>query len=336
MRRKTTTNPLAAARTLPDGRRAIPADAAVEWAFCQELPKSPEIGTGPMPLRTGYGSILDYGELGTVIDRDTVNRFGCVADLSADAFPDADAVTIGEAVLAMADEPVVMPEDWDPAPELAVFGGLGAKAVADAFARMTVTNRAGETVLRLSVADLVARRAILPVDPDETAIGDIAEDFERHANGKERWFVRREMWAVVGSNPDGSDRLALETYEASGTDKNHRILPGAYRKPFLDPDPVPAIIARAEHEIWHSALTVLAGDLDGALERFVVLPPLFSARPWEEAEDTAPRILPDLTSEQRLAELRDGLMRRRFPAWFARMDRRSQKTGLGASTWPCM
>lgn len=324
-------NPLSRAKPLPDGRRAIPADAAVEWAFCHELPKAPPGMAGSAPVRTAYGSILDYGELGTVIDRDSVNRWGCIADLSADALPAADAVTIGEAVLAMAGEAIAMPEDWRPAPELERFGALGERAIAEALRRMTVTGRDGGMALRLSVSDLVVSRAILPVDPEQMAMDDIEEDCERHADGRPKWFVKQDVWTVVGANPDGSDRTVRETIDAPGTNKWGDQKPGAFKRSFLDPDPVPSIIARAEHEIWHSALTVLAGDLDGRMENFVVLPPLFSARPWEDAPETAPRILPDLTSERRLAELREGLMRRRHPRWFARMDRQREKSLAGGS-----
>lgn len=319
--RKTRPNPLANARLMLDGKKAIPVDAAVEWAFCQELPKAPPVAGGPAAMRTGYGSILDYGELGTRIDHDAVNRFGCVVDLSSDDFPCDDAIAIGEAVLGLDGLALTLPEDWNPAPELEMFDGLGAKAVAEAVRKLTVRDAEGDLSLKLAVPDLVIGRAILPAGEDDTGLGPVTRECERHADGREKWFVKQDVWTIAGVNPDGTDRTVLQTIDAPGTDKRGHPKPGAFRRFFLDPDPVPAIIARAEHEIWHSALTLLAEDLAGRLDGYHVTPPLFSARPWEEAAPIAPRVLPDLQSEYRLAALRDGLMRRRFPAWFARQDR---------------
>jgi len=313
-------NPLLSAQTLPDGRRRMPVDKALEWAFRDELPKCPPVLGGPPAMRTGYGSILDYAALGTVIDDGAVNRYGCVADLSREALPADDAVLLGDAVLALDGLTLTVPEDWHPAPELDAFAGLGAKAVSTALRALTVDDGRGGLRLKLSPRDMVIRRAVLPPSADEASIDQVALAHERHANGRDRWFVQMTQWIETGAiNADGTPVTRPETIEVAGTDKNGHRKPGAYRKPYLDPDPVGAIIARAEHEMWIAAMGVLCADLDGVAGRLVLAPPSVPARPWLEAgTDQSARVLPDLGAAQRIADARQAALRARFPAWFAR------------------
>lgn len=317
-------NPLTHARTLADGRRAMPVDQAVAWAFRDELPKCPPVANGPAALRSGYGSVLDYGQLGTVIDQDRVNRYGCIADLSREALPHDDAVVLGDAVLALDGLVLDVPADWDPAPELAAFAGLGTRAVSAALRAMIVSDANGASRLKLSPRDLVIRRAVLPPDPAETRLDAVALRHERHANGQDRWFVQATQWIETGAyDADGTPVTRPETIELNGTDRRGRRKPGAYRKPFLDPDPVPTIIARAEHEMWLAALDVLAGDLGGQAGGLVLLPPSVPARPWLDGDAPAePRVLPDLGAHRRISEARAAALRARFPAWFRRSGRR--------------
>lgn len=262
-------------------KRPLPADKAAEWAWRDELPKAPR-QTGPDGFFSAWNAVAGYGETLAPIDGD-LNRYGLVPDFGAGDVPHADAVALYQAVSALDDWEIDLPEDWSVAPEIDGFGGLASRAIAAALRRA-----------RRPVSAIVANRAIMGLDPMTMTIGETTVEHERDASGRERWFVHRQVWTVTGHNADGSERTALETIEAPGLDKRRRPLPGAWRKPFLDPDPVDAVVARIEHEIWHAALTIVAGELAGKLETIDLAPPEASPRPWL-AQPRITRILPDLT-----------------------------------------
>src|SRR5690606_10417137 len=125
-------------------------------------------------------------------------------------WPCYDAQVIADAVFALDDLALELPEDWHPAPELEGFGGLGAKAVSDAWRRMTRLE-GDRQVLRVKPSDLVIRRAILGMDRAAMVIDGVEQLYERYANGQDRWFVRRQIWAVVGYDADGNEMTALQT-----------------------------------------------------------------------------------------------------------------------------
>ena len=259
----------------------MPADKAAEWAWRDELPKAPR-HVGPDGFLSAWKAVAGYGETLAPIDGG-LNRFGLVPDFGAGDAPHPDAVALYQAVAALDEWEIDLPEDWSVAPELDGFPSLGGKAVAAALRRA-----------RRPVSAIVANRAIMGLDPMTMTVGETVVDHERDASGRERWFVRREVWTVTSYNADGSERTALETIEVPGLDKRRRPLPGAYRKPFLDPNPVDAIVARIEHEIWHAALTIVAGELACRLETIDLASPETPARPWL-LRPRLTRILPDLT-----------------------------------------
>jgi len=311
-----------------EGKLSGPVETVVAWAFREELPKMPRRADGPMAMAGGWDRTGRFAELLSLVDRFGVNQYGIVPDFSADRWPTADALAIADAVAAVDDAWFcdLQPEDWHPAPELDCFGGLGAMAVSAAWRRMTKTE--GERqVLRVRPSHLVIRAAVLGPRLDAMELGDVVERFEAHGNGEAKWFVEKTVDVVVGALPDGSDRTEARTVEQNGwNSRQRRPLPGAYRKTFLDPDPVPTIIARAEHEIWLSALEMVRCQLGGRLSDVEMLPSAIPVAPWIGTLREA-RILPDLVIERHLAAeaaaRKQEAFRARFPRWFANLRRLS-------------
>ncbi len=290
------------------GKLSGTAEEVVAWAWRIELPKVPSMGRGPLPMAGGWDKAGRFAELLSLVDLYGVNDYGVVPDFAAASWPCRDAVMIADAVAGLDDCELEMPEPWDPAPELAPLGGLAAKAVADAWRRMTV-ERNGATALRLKPSELIVRRAVLGWDVAAMVIDDVEQRFEVHANGQDKWFVRRSVDTDAGPM----------TVEVNGwSTRTRRPLPGAYRKPYLDPDPVAAIIARAEHEIWLSALAVVHEAVAASLEEVEMLPPVTSSSPWLVADRR--RILPDVVAEVALqAEAKrrhDAVLAARHARWF--------------------
>lgn len=314
------------------GKRAGPVEDVIAWAWREELPKMPKRPAGPEALRGGWDKTGRYGEYLSLVDLFGVNRFGCVPDFSAESWPCADAVVIGEAVAALDQTTLEMPEDWRPAPELDQFGGLGAKAVSDAWRRMTQQNEAGETVLRLKPSELIVRHVVLGIDADALALDAVTLETERWQNGKERWFIRQVQDRLTGRMVDGVDETVPVTFEANGVNGKGTPLPGAYRKHYLDPDPVPVIIARAEYEILVSALGMVFDLVAGRMEDVVMLPSRMEAEPWGADARQPARVLADLKAERRAADMereaRRDAFARRFPRWFRNLERMAAKMGV--------
>lgn len=313
-----------AVRRAADGRRTGAIEDVIAWAWREELPKAPVKASGPRDFTPAWDKTGRFGELLSLVDLHGVNQWGAVPDFSADSWPHADAVAIGDAVVALDAYALELPEDWRPAPELDAFGGLGAKAVADAFRRMTRDDGKGNLTLRLKPSELVVRFAVLGVDVEAMRLDDVEQAFVSHPNGKARWFVASTVDTIVGVNADGSDRTAPETVELNGWDERRRTpKPGAYRKPLLDPDPVAAIIARAEYEIWLSALESVREAVAGRLSDTTALPARAATTPWL-ATVTQPRILPDHLAEARNEAERkariDVAVRSRFRRWLRRVE----------------
>lgn len=294
------------------GKRSGPVEDVIAWAWREELPKRPNLA-GPMaaiPSSWRTEPSVDSG--GSVV----INDYGCVIDYSADSYPHPDAMVIGDAVRDLDDMILEQPEDWRPAPELDRFGEIGAKAIANAWRKMT-REKNGVMVLRLKPSDIVIMRAIRGWSAEAMLIEPIEQLFEAHANGQDRWFVARETPVVTGSNEDGSDRISMMPVEVDGwSPVSRRPMPGAYRKPYLDPDPVAAIIARAEHEIWLSCLHLVADACAGRLADIAMMASAVPADPWRPRVPARVRELSDLNADARIEQARQDEMRRRWPRWF--------------------
>lgn len=299
-------------------KRLMTAEEAVVWAWREELPKAPRMPSGPDAFIGAWSKTAEFADYLSLVDKFGVNRFGCVPDFSAERWPHDDATAIADAIFALDQSAIELPEDWRPAPELDDYDGLGAKAVSDAWRKMTVTDREGGFRLRLKPSDLVIRHAILGQRKD-LSLDDVTIETEKGANGKARWFVRQDQWVTIGKAADGTEITELRSYEAPGIDKRGHPLPNAYQKRFLDPDPVWTIVARAEHEIWHSTLSLMAEELSGRLQSIEIGMPVTAARPWEGEAVRQGRVLPDLVAARRDEQMRMDALRARGAQWFRKI-----------------
>lgn len=311
------------------GKRSGPVEDVIAWAWRDELPKMPRKQEGPMAMAGGWDRTGCFAELLSLVDLYGVNQYGAVPDFSADAWPCRDAQLIGAAVMALDDCVLELPEDWRPAPELDAFGGLGAKAVSDAWRRMTVDHGDGRMTLRLKPSELIIRRAVMGWDADEMIIDGTEQRFDAWPNGEAKWFVRKTVDVIVGGDGNGNDITEPQDVELNGwNSKSRRPMPDAYRKPYLDPNPVNAIIARAEHEIWLSALAGLHDELVDQMEDIAMLPSAIPAQPWQSPPKPA-RVLPDLVACEAYAraetDARRDAFAARFPRWFKRLEEQAAK-----------
>lgn len=258
-------------------------DEAVRWAYRDELPKSRErpieargMGNGS----TGPNMLADWWTLPD-------NAFGVVIDPSKWEDPHPDAIAIHRAVEALDAEPVNYPEDEAGLIDWVGLDlhGLEVRCAAEVF----------QAVRRRRPAELVHQVAILGL-PD-MIVDPVELRFMTHANGEVRWF-RKEVIVVNGE--------AIEREVDGRNHKSHRPYPDAYRKPMLEPDPVPSLIGRAKAEVWRSAMDLLFEQLVGRLAEVDLLPCELPELPWEAGRG---RILPDL--RPRIAFARDKPLHKR-------------------------
>lgn len=307
------------------GKRCGPVEDVIAWAWREELPKmAVERPAGPPPMRSSHSLLARYAQYRSVLD---LNAWGCVPDMSVDSWPCDDALMVAEAVMAIDETTLQMPEDWQPARELDRFDDLGARAVADAWRRMTRQDDAGDTVLRVKPSELIIRHALKGIDPSAMALDDVTMETARWANRKERWFVQRLQHRLTGRVVDGVEETVPTVIEVNGVDSKGRPMPGAYRKHYLDPDPVGAIMARAEYEILLSALGIVVDLVAGRLVDVVMLASRLPPEPW--VQDGAPRVLIDKVAEKAVADAEAQAKRdafaRRYPRWFRRLERAAAK-----------
>jgi hypothetical protein len=277
---------------------------ALKWAWGDELPKVQSGGMGgehrQLTAGSAWQAILAYGETGSIIDRQP-NRYGCIP-FDVVGWPHADALLIAAAVEELAECAVDVPEGWHPMPELAAIDEpLAAKAVSDALIKATVADADGAVHFRARPDVLIVRHAILGLVPDWRLWETPVKQFETWPGGRHRWFVRREVRTVVGDGPLG---IAVQTVETEGwSARLRRPVAGAYRKAHFVPDPVPAMVARAEYEIFSAAMCMLYDQLADRLETIDLVPVDWPVQPWGEsaergADSRRPRILPDLAAER--------------------------------------
>lgn len=313
------------------GKRSGPVEDVIAWAWRDELPKAPKRQDGPMAMAGAWDRTGRFAEYLSLVDLHGINQYGAVPDFSADSWPCEDAQTIAAAVMALDDYALDLPEDWRPAPELDSFGGLGGKAVATAWRRMTHDDGQGRLTLRIRPSELVIRRAVMGEDLGGMTMEGVVQQVECHGNGKPRYFLKATQHQLTGNKlGDGSDETVATQIEVSGVSSQGRPLPGAYTKPYLDPDPVPVIIARAEHEIWLSALAMVFEAVAGKLTEVEMLPSAMPAQPWQDVP-TQRRILPDLPAMEAATLAQEQVERavfaRRYPRWFAGLERQRAKIG---------
>lgn len=274
-------------------KRRMSVSSALRWAWSEELPKCPP-PQGPSALMPGWSAMTRYSELLTTIDA-PVNQYGCVpfADWSD---PDPDAVLLADAVRALDDFRIDVPEGWNPASDVG-SDDLAMSAVRDALERCTIVSEDGARRFRVSPTAVLISHAVNGSVPHWELEDMPRVKFVAGANGQPRWFVRRTVMTATGRfDAAGHEILKPETVEVDGMSARlHRPVVGAYRKPYLDPDPIPTICNRAEYQIFHAALNAVRDEVEGKLSTIALAPVDFAACPWVEwtAEKRPPRILQD-------------------------------------------
>ncbi|WP_323011105.1 hypothetical protein [Paracoccus sp. (in: a-proteobacteria)] len=259
----------------------IDIEKLLRWAYRDELPKAVVERSSFLPaaIRPGWAGMARYGEyLAVVQDEGIANRYGLVPlEGQADAEPHPDAVLVHVAVERLAECHFSLPEGWDPLADMggvAAFGPEGWAAMARALGTLATENAAGELDLRRPPQRLVIRQAILGGSPVWEA--EVPERRVVSEYGRAKWFRRARLEA------DGLSGPTSFMVEVDGFDyKRRRPAVDAYQKYELVPDLAPVIASRAEHEIWHAAMSLLADDLSGRLSAHTVLPPAHPSRPWE-------------------------------------------------------
>jgi hypothetical protein len=275
--------------------RIMTIEKAVAWAFREELPRdhSGAALRRPGSIRPGWGSVSSFAQLLAVIDD---NRFGVVPDLAGlEVPPHQDAITIGNAVMALGDR-FTVPDDWEPLQDCAL-GPHAGRINREIIERMGVADGANMADRRLFVppSRLVVRHAILGGCPEWDGDKPV-EVVERLPDGRPRWVLRTRRALPLGSiGADGVPTMHTFEEERDGWCARRRVpLAGAVLRTSFRPDPVALGVARAEYEIWHAALTAVADDVAGKLTDMRLDEWGRTARPWVVA-DRPVRILPDVS-----------------------------------------
>lgn len=290
--------------------RKMTVGEALTWAWSEELPKADAAMRGAaadLSSRSAWSAIAAYGELHSIVDRQP-NRFGCIP-FDEPGWPHPDALAIADAVAGLADCIIDVPEGWHPMPELAgIDEALARRALVDTMVKAT-RQEGGRLFFRIRPDMLVVRFAILAIAPDWRMIETPERRVEMGANGKPRWFVEQRVSEVIGTMPDGSDRIVYQSVEVDGWSERRKMpMPGAYQKAYLDPDPVPAMVARAEYEIFVAAMRMLFDELSGRLETIRLVATDWPDQPWSKSPESQAdaavvpgrRILPDLIAAEAL------------------------------------
>ncbi|OYX15039.1 MAG: hypothetical protein B7Z15_01870 [Rhizobiales bacterium 32-66-8] len=268
--------------------KRVDIETLVRWAYRDELPKvaARPARLGPSGLVSGAAMWAKLHVLNTLVQEpDIANRYGVLPlldDSPDDVHP--DAVRVAEAVEGLARLEVCVPDAWHPLGDMGDLGPEGADAVRRGLDRLAPVTSSGARIVRHALSRLVIRHAILGAAPSWQA--EVPTRRMVCAGGKPKWF-RRAIYTTDGAFGPVHQTLEIEGFNAA----RQRPFPGAYRKFELDPDPVTAVVERGEHELWVSALALLAETLSGALTAHVPLPPARPARPWEGEAEKA-RILP--------------------------------------------
>ena len=273
-------------------RKAIDVEAFLAWAWREELPKTQIVACGPGVFGSPMQDVARHGVYGTEIDYQSSNAYGLVPDLNAIAGPHVDAIAAAAFVSGIDRMELALPPDWNPLGDMMdidaghaeIFGGRiegrpVSEAVIRARAQLAATED-GRERLRFSPGKLVVRHALLGGAPTWQACGP-GERPRRllvaHGNGAPRWYRRI---AVDVETVDG--RKVQQIEEVDGFNfKSRRPWPDSYRKVRLDPDLTDLAVSRAEYEIWHQALYLIAAELGPMLADHALCAPSKPARPWE-------------------------------------------------------
>lgn len=247
--------------------KTVTIEQLLTWAFSVELPKSGSGTAGPSGVAgSSWSMVYDMGLYGTVIDA-RPNQWGVVADFCEQDAPHADAVLVGEAVMALKDAEVDVPEGWAPFPEWDDPHGLIAEAVAHALERWRLRPAPSRAA---HIRTRVVANAVLKRRPDWRAEEPTVRMVMR--GGKPAWFIRRAAVDAFG-----------RTYQHEQNGFNARAgrpLKGAYRKFCLSDDLTGAVMERLDWQLWVSALETIAATVAPELTAHVLEPVRLSRAPW--------------------------------------------------------
>jgi hypothetical protein len=236
-------------------KKRIDIEKLLKWTYCEELPKALKRGGKPVVEGSNFYSIVQLAVLGTRVDTSGGTPDHQLAGFFDETHP--DALKIHEAVLALDDLEVELPEDWWPFPELAEMGAYGEAAMSAAIASLTKVDEDGHRLLKRPMSSLIQKHAILGGCPNAEMIVPELKVVTGE-NGGPIWFRK------VGHTyyDDDGTRVKTTIELEDGWDK-HRRRPkrGAYQKFYLDPDPVPMIVAQGEYELWVAGMRELSQNL---------------------------------------------------------------------------
>ncbi len=273
--------------------RSLDIEAALRWAFRDELPKREAMPMGASRMVRSVGSSSARVETGESLTQMMMglgaNRYGVVPDLAGIGEAHPDAVTIGRAVAELDRMEIGVPPDWKPLAEMDDLSPEVTRLIQAAVDGISADVSSRTRLFGIKTSSLVRRHALDGGAPAwEAKVPSVK--VVSTPNGQPMWFVRRMSWS---KSVDGRD-VAEEIEENGYNPRSKRPYGDAYRKMFLDPDPSAAILGRAEYEIWHAALDALTSDLATKLTSIRLTPSRRVPRPWIEG-DQAPSVLPDLS-----------------------------------------
>jgi hypothetical protein len=260
--------------------KTVGIDELLSWAFVHELPKGGGVdgldnanSAWRMIFASSWGKVSRFAELMTMVDTGSRGEGMWIEQ----GEPHEDAVAVGEAVAALADCDIVLPEGWNPLADWGEVadGALAKSAVAAAIARFnarTPSRRAAHLV------SLVIGTAVLGREPAWDAEQPKVRMVMRE--GRPAWFriiqVRDDLGQMHPREVDG--------YNPRGG-RPHR---GAYRKFEFADDPVGDILARLDRQLWAAALARLDRQLRPKLAAHRLRACGIEASPWPGGHDHPP------------------------------------------------
>ena len=268
-------------------------EAALRWAYREELTKTGALNRDELDVPRHPGpTTRNRDEFTTsvqvLLDMPT-NCFGVLQDVGTRGEPHPDAIVIADAVRGLDAMELGVPDDWKPLAEMDDLSPEVTRLVQVAVDEVAGEVRNGRRLFGMKPSFVVQRYAASGGAPDWRAIAPKVR-IQAHRNGVSKWFVTRVMWSKTSDGRDVSHEVEIDGFDHQG----RRPYGDAYRKIYLDPDPTPAIRARAEYELWHAALDALAEELAPRLTSIRLTPTRRTAQPWIEG-DTGPSVLPDLS-----------------------------------------
>jgi len=270
---------------LDGARKRVEIEALLRWAYRDELPKDRRRADCGANFVSGWSAVSDFGQYLALIDA-PVNEWGVLPACGVEAEPHPDAQILARAVCELDEFSLSLPEGWSPFGDFGDLGVLGDAAISKTVDRLTYV-APGLRMLRTPPSFLLRKFAILGGCPVWQAEKPEVK-FICGANGKPRWFVRRMVTCDASDEP-------FEIEADGWSNSQRRPVHGAYRKEFLDPDPVDVGVARGEYEIWRASLDILVEGLSACgMSAHVATASARAIRPWE-SDVAVGRVLPDLT-----------------------------------------